>query len=1346
MNGASFFIQCEYIDVMALLSPLRRPLKLQTCNINMSYLYCYEVSSVLNRYESTFNKFSHKTNKNNSKDTLVAPGNQLQRSFAKLGGETVSYDEFSVSDFDRLSEKYGEETIDNDNLCGKIDIIPVNTVLNDIKKKYVVDTFNTKLRSENASDKVDNQPQSKLKTTPSVSKNKAKLKHNFEIAFTRGNSIFFSPPKKKIIIQDRKPTSQKHTHSRVFHNTFHVDSEKSTVDTNRSVRNFNASETLSDFFKEIEDNAPKVSEKKSEFIEESCSGNTESTRKNCLSIQMLSSSLYDQIFGKIGSKESREAKEDFERSKIHLQDQGLWGKETFMMPNYSFQIPPLEGSTLEQHFYTIAENQCSTYKELLNTLVGADIPLMPSQWQYAPGWTRYNSDGTHIHVEFPNCSALVFDVEVCVKEGNHPILATAMSDKHWYSWCSHHLVLDKAPVSKVAKQDLIPLETYPSASGKTVQTLPKIVVGHNVSFDRIRIREQYSLENSALRFLDTMSLHIAVSGLVSEQRALLMKNKTSNSKVYLPWMSVGCENNLNDVYKFYCYVKDDLKKDMRNIFVKGCVSDVRDDFQNLMSYCAEDVKATYMVLRKLLPLFFERFPHPVTFAGMLEMGSTFLPVTHNWTKYVEASESKYQMLERLLNEELVRQSQDALSFKENERYKQDPWLWNLDWSVPKGRVRSLPGYPTWYRKLCARTGERVGTPEPENMSTSLQVVPKVLRLTWNGFPLHYERKYGWGFLKPLFKDVSEIRTREKRNTYDLETNLSDVEKLNFPVEAFYEICSKRKISVDEVLQGREKRKKESPETEEDWEKLIFGEHSQSTTQKQRKTEASTRAADEERSYDIGIDGVAFVPLPHKDGPSNRVGNPLAKDYLNKIEDNILSSYNGDIAKLVLQTSKTLSYWKNNRDRILSQMVIWNDEDVPENLSTYSSEDEKRQKYGIIIPMVVSAGTITRRAVERTWMTASNAYADRIGSELKAMIEAPPGYNFVGADVDSQELWIAAILGDAYFSCEHGGTALGWMTLQGKKSEGTDMHSRTASLAGISRDHAKVINYGRIYGAGVKFMQRLLKQFNPRLTDVEAQSRAVSLFEATKGKKGWVLSENGEALASEIYFPLPGEVLSRKEVNKLVRMLRQNNIEAAFEDVVVSTPIWVGGSESHMFNCLEAIARSDKPKTPVLGARMTRALEPDYVDDQFMTSRVNWVVQSSAVDYLHLMLVSMQWLFQKYNIKGRFCISIHDEVRYLVASEDRYRAALALQITNLLTRSLFACRLGFRDLPQSVAFFSSIDIDTVLRKEPHFDCITPSNPEGLLKGYGIQPGESLDIGQILDLTERKLQKTRPDENE
>jgi DNA polymerase gamma 1 len=153
----------------------------------------------------------------------------------------------------------------------------------------------------------------------------------------------------------------------------------------------------------------------------------------------------------------------------------------------------------------------------------------------------------------------------------------------------------------------------------------------------------------------------------------------------------------------------------------------------------------------------------------------------------------------------------------------------------------------------------------------------------------------------------------------------------------------------------------------------------------------------------------------------------------------------------------------------------------------------------------------------------------------------------------------------------------------------------------------------------------------------------------------------------------------------------------------------------------------------LNGMISKALEPRNVKGEFMTSRVNWVVQSSAVDYLHLMLVCMRWLFDLYNIDGRFCISIHDEVRYLVASNDRYRAALALQITNLLTRSMFAYKLGFDDLPLSVAFFSSVDIDICLRKETSMDCITPSNPSGLKDGYGIPPGESLDINQIIRKT-------------
>ncbi len=43
----------------------------------------------------------------------------------------------------------------------------------------------------------------------------------------------------------------------------------------------------------------------------------------------------------------------------------------------------------------------------------------------------------------------------------------------------------------------------------------------------------------------------------------------------------------------------------------------------------------------------------------------------------------------------------------------------------------------------------------------------------------------------------------------------------------------------------------------------------------------------------------------------------------------------------------------------------------------------------------------------------------------------------------------------------------------------------------------------------------------------------------------------------------------------------------------------------------------------------------------------------------------------------------------------------------------------------MAFFSAVDIDLVLRKEPTEDCKTPSNPLGLEKGHGIPHGTCMN---------------------
>lgn len=60
-----------------------------------------------------------------------------------------------------------------------------------------------------------------------------------------------------------------------------------------------------------------------------------------------------------------------------------------------------------------------------------------------------------------------------------------------------------------------------------------------------------------------------------------------------------------------------------------------------------------------------------------------------------------------------------------------------------------------------------------------------------------------------------------------------------------------------------------------------------------------------------------------------------------------------------------------------------------------------------------------------------------------------------------------------------------------------MHSKTASLIGMGRDQAKVLNYARIYGAGVSFAERLIAQFNKQLSPTDAKNKAKAMYKATK---------------------------------------------------------------------------------------------------------------------------------------------------------------------------------------------------------------------------------------------------------
>ncbi|KAE8442001.1 DNA-directed DNA polymerase gamma mip1 [Mollisiaceae sp. DMI_Dod_QoI] len=938
-------------------------------------------------------------------------------------------------------------------------------------------------------------------------------------------------------------------------------------------------------------------------------------RYNEIGVQQLSSHVYSQIFP---DNIPRPPKELIDLSKDHLRRHELLGKNTDNTAPISFDLPELQGSTLDEHFYKLGLDAAEPYLSKAKQFTRSNAPPKPRKWVRRSGWTKYYPDGRTEAVDAPQEEMLCFDTEVMWKESSFAVMACAVSPTNWYAWLSPWLLGESGN-----DRHLIPL-------GDPNQ--PRIIVGHNIGYDRARVAEEYDVQQSKNSFLDTMSLHVAVNGMCSRQRptwmkhrknrelrdkiagetdnaelATLLGNKALTDEEEELWVGRSSVNSLRDVAKFHLNVS--LDKAQRDQFGELDRSGVVAKLDELLDYCAADVDVTHRVYKIVFNNFLETCPHPVSFAALRHLSSVILPVDRSWESYIANAEATYHKLSDAVQERLINLTEKALEIKgDEEKWSNDPWLRQLDWSgqeikmvkgkkkndPPRPAVRQkMPGMPQWYKDLFVKKDGPIG------LSVRTRVAPLLLRLSWEGHPLVWSDKYGWTFRVPT----------------------AEAHKYN-------------QKSMQECTAFEEK-------------------------------DITLR---DDRS------GVYFK-VPHKDGPTARCANPMAKSYMPYFEKGILSSEFA-YAKEALEMNASCSYWISARDRIMSQMVVY-ESDGAKAPSLGSSSSET----GYILPQVIPMGTVTRRAVENTWLTASNAKKNRVGSELKSMVKAPPGYCFVGADVDSEELWIASLIGDAQFKL-HGGNAVGFMTLEGTKAAGTDLHSRTASILGITRNDAKVFNYGRIYGAGLKFASTLLRQFNPSLSEAETTKVASNLYKATKGAK-----------------------TNRKTLHK--------------------KPFWRGGTESFVFNKLEEFAEQERPRTPVLGAGITEALMSRFVNQSgFMTSRINWAIQSSGVDYLHLIIIAMDYLIRRFNIDARLAITVHDEIRYLVREEDKYRAAMALQVSNVWTRAMFAQQVGINDLPQSCAYFSAVDIDHVLRKEVDMDCITPSHQEK------IPHGESLDITTLL----------------
>lgn len=429
-----------------------------------------------------------------------------------------------------------------------------------------------------------------------------------------------------------------------------------------------------------------------------------------------------------------------------------------------FYLPTLEGDTIAKHFDNISKDILGDKVRLMKKFANTNIPDPPKgiDLVYTPGWTRYRWEWIneyevkwvleHSEKGLDSVPIAIFDCETFVKGTafGHPILATAVSFDSYWVWMHESFV---NPEREYVPQ-LVPLGTTNT-----------LLIAHNVAFDRQRTEEAYYLRHDPFHptepfgnlWFDTMSAHINVSGLASEQRFMFTQDDKSFKGVTKPsWVDKGSMNNLIDAYNFHCQPVEPLKKDAkdtRNLFVvANSMSDFEPDQERLVEYALKDVKITFDLYSIVSLKYLQSNPSLTTLYGHFSISSTILPVVDNWYEWVDGCEKIWkESLERQdkLLSELAEQLLEDWK-KDEVDVESDPWLSQLDWSAnydlkKDGKPKSCwYGIPVWYRKN-ARNDKELGRIVLKPITTKSRLSHILLRLKWDNQPIVYDSDMGWTY-------------------------------------------------------------------------------------------------------------------------------------------------------------------------------------------------------------------------------------------------------------------------------------------------------------------------------------------------------------------------------------------------------------------------------------------------------------------------------------------------------------------------------------------------------------------------------------------------------------------------
>jgi DNA polymerase gamma 1 len=898
----------------------------------------------------------------------------------------------------------------------------------------------------------------------------------------------------------------------------------------------------------------------------------------------------------------------------------------------SLPFPPLLGEDIKDHFEHMAGEFLDDYLKRADEFSTAELPKVPSydDFIFQPGWTRYEWGGEKFlteQVPHPLEKAFTYDTETFVVGGAFPVIGTCLSARAAYVWLAAEMCNPALPQEEWTQYDLIPLGTQ------------SFVVGHNISYDRVRARDGYTLTETEPEnfYFDTLSAHIAVSGLASGQRWLyvlsgkdpedLSEEEKKKLQFRPRWADEGSTNALVNVYNFHVaavreyfgkevHRMQDADKEIREVFVKATEMHQLANRRDLLDYAMKDAFYTTELFQALWPKYLKSTPSKVGIAGHYFLNGSRIPVSTQWSDWIshtekvfhahsrEMSEICHSLIEKYVGQWNKELDKDLVAAQE--LFEKDPEtciaLANLGNKKTVKFTDVLRGFDknehTWRK----------------NADEWAKKDPWLSQLDWT--PRGYVGKYAF---KP--KWASEY--------------LTDLDK---------------KVTTKAVVSH-----------------LLL----------QLKWEDSPIKNVKGSGWCYKNEDGKIEKIPHPKGTGENVGVLLSKDFLVDMEVGRLSSDMPE-AKRALDIANATSYWTSVRKRVMDRIFL-------------QVDNPHGEAWNLMMPGIIAHGTVTRRTVEPLMVTMCSTKNWRIGTELKTRVQCPPGWKIVGADFDGQELQIASIYADVWEGGFVGASPMAHTILSGAKEKGTDAHTKLATAIGVDRDTAKGVGFAMLYGAGVRTIANTIqKKFKDRSTNELRQygTRALAFKKGERGPEGF----------------------------------------------------YEGGSDSGCYNYMEGIAlRSKVPELPCLGTKISTALRPSAVGNDFHTGRINWSIQASGAEMLAVILTATHWLAKKFKIPAQFVISIHDEIHWMVPEKYAEIFAVTFQMAHLYSWARFQAGVNINDVPLSRAFFSSVAIDNRLRKSPQECTVTPSNPNG----KDEPNGEEYSMAQMADRGWVKKLETRID---